>query len=73
MLSSLNAGDLDPADIFIQRQRQFLIGKTLLKDLQSKEGEVIAWENEVVTEELFEKAHKIGAQKIMELAMSVRE
>ncbi len=73
MLSSLNSGDLDPADAFIQRQRQFLIGKALLKDLQSKEGEVIAWENEVVTEQLFEKVYKIGAQKIMELAMSVRE
>ncbi len=72
-LNSRPAGELDPADAFIQRQRQFLIGKTLLKDFQSKEGEVIAWENEVVTEELFEKAYKIGAQKIMELAMSVRE
>ncbi len=73
MLSSSTPGDLDPADVFIQRQRQFLIGKTLLKDLQSKEGEVIAWENELVTEHLFDKVYKIGAQKIMELAMSVRE
>lgn len=73
MLSSRTPGDLDPADAFIQRQRQFLIGKTLLKDLQSKEGEVIAWENELVTEHLFDKVYKIGAQKIMELAMSVRD
>lgn len=73
MLTSQSSGDLDPADAFIQKQRQFIIGKTLLKDLQSKEGEVIAWENEVVTDELFEKVHKIGPQKIMELAMSVRD
>ena len=73
MLDFRTSDDLDPADAFIQRQRQFLIGKTLLKDLQSKEGEVIAWENEMVTEQLFDKAYKLGVQKVMELAMSVRE
>ncbi|MEW5921293.1 MAG: PRC-barrel domain-containing protein [Bacillota bacterium] len=73
LLKSRPSDDLDPADAFIQRQRQFLIGKILLKDLQSREGEVIAWENEVVTDELFEKVYKLGAQKIMELAMAVRD
>lgn len=67
------SADLDPASIFMQRQRQFLIGKTLLKDLQSRDGETIAWENEVVTEELFEKVYRLGTQKIMELAMVVRD
>lgn len=73
MLTSKTSGDLDPADAFIQKQKQFLIGKTLLKDVQSREGEVIAWENEVVTEELFEKVYKMGPQKVMELAVSVRD
>ena len=65
--------ELDPADIFIQRQRQHIIGKALLKDLKSDTGEMIAWENEVVTEELFNRVYQLGAQKLMELAMSVRE
>ncbi len=66
-------GDLDPAEIFIQRQRQYVIGKPLLKDVKTDQGEVLAWENEVVTEELFNRIKALGAQKLMELAMSVRE
>jgi uncharacterized protein YrrD len=65
--------NLDPAGIFVQRQRQSLIGKTLLKDIKSDDGEVIALENEVVTEELFNRIYAMGAQKLMELAVSVRE
>ena len=64
---------LDPAGIFVQRQRQSLIGKTLLKDIKSDSGEIIARENTVVTEELFNKIYEIGAQKLMELAVSVKE
>jgi len=73
MLVSEPKGDLDPAEIFVQRQRQYLIGKTLLKDLKMDDGEVLAWENQVITEELFDRVYRLGAQKLMELAMSVRE
>ena len=66
-------GDLDPAEIFVRRQQQYLIGKTLFKDIKRDDGEVIAWENEIITEELFERVYKLGTQKLMELAMSVRE
>ncbi len=66
-------GDLDPAGTFVQRQRQHIIGKTLLKDIKTDDGKVIALENTVVTEELFERIYKMGAQKLMELAVSVRE
>ncbi len=65
--------DPDPADVFIQRQREYLIGKTLLKDIQTETGEVIAAQNEVITRELFDRVHSLGAQKLMELALSVRE
>jgi uncharacterized protein YrrD len=64
---------LDPAGIFVQRQRQSLIGKTLIKDIKLDSGEIIARENTVVTEELFNKIYEIGAQKLMELAVSVKE
>ena len=64
---------LDPAGIFVQRQRQSLIGKTLLKDIKSDSGEIIARENTVITEELFNKIYEMGAQKLMELAVSVKE
>lgn len=66
-------GETDPAEVFIQRQRQHLLGKTLLKDIKTDQGEVIAWENEVVTEELFNRVYRLGPQKLMELAMSVRD
>ena len=65
--------DLDPAKIFVQRQRQYLIGKLLLKDIKTDLGEVIAWENDVVSEDLFNRIYNMGTQKLMELAMSVRE
>lgn len=73
LLISEPKGDPDPAEIFVQRQRQYLIGKTLLKDFKLNDGEVIAWENQVITEELFDRVYRLGAQKLMELAMSVRE
>lgn len=73
LLISESKGDPDPAEIFVQRQRQYLIGKTLLKDFKLNDGEVIAWENQVITEELFDRVYRLGAQKLMELAMSVRE
>lgn len=66
-------GDLDPTEIFVQRQRQNLIGKTLVKDFKTDDGEVLARENEVVTEELFNHVYQIGTQKLVELATSVRE
>ena len=50
-----------------------MIGKTLLKDLKADDGEVLAWENQVITEEIFNRIYRLGAQKLMELAMSVRE
>ena len=66
-------GNLDPAEIFVRRQQQYLIGKTLFKDIKMDDGEIIAWENEIITEELFERVYQLGTQKLMELAMSVRE
>jgi len=65
--------DPDPAEIFVQRQRQYLIGKTLLKDFKLEDGEIIAWENQVITEELFDRIYRLGTQKLMELTLSVRE
>jgi len=73
LLISQPKGDPDPAEVFVQRQRQYLIGKTLLKDLKKDNGEVIAWENEIITEELFDRVYRLGTQKLMELAMSVRD
>lgn len=74
LLRSELQGDLDPAEIFVQRQRQYLIGKTLFKDFKMDDGEVIAWEDQVITEELFDRVYlRLGTQKLMELAMSVRD
>lgn len=65
--------ELDPAEVFVQRQRQYLLGKTLIKDIKTDQGEVLAWENDVITEELFNRVYELGTQKLMELAMSVRD
>lgn len=73
LLRSEPQGDLDPTEIFVQRQRQYLIGKTLFKDFKMDDGEVIAWENQIITEELLDRVYQLGTQKLMELAMSVRD
>lgn len=64
---------LDPTGTFVQRQRRYIVGKTLLKDLKTDDGEVIAPEDTVITEGLFDHISKMGAQKLMELAVSVKE
>ncbi|HHU76415.1 MAG TPA: hypothetical protein GXZ24_05935 [Firmicutes bacterium] len=73
LLRSEPQGDSDPTEIFMQRQRQYLIGKTLFKDFKTVDGEVIAWENQIITEELLDRVYQLGTQKLMELAMSVRD
>lgn len=58
----------DAAKLFEERQRQFLLGRKLTKQLQMASGEIIAEEGEIITEEIIEKAKSVG--KYMELTMN---
>ncbi|HHT46516.1 MAG TPA: hypothetical protein GX004_04380 [Firmicutes bacterium] len=63
----------DTSSIFLQHQRRYLVGKKLLKDIRADNGEIIARENEVVTEELYQQISEMGAQKLIELTVSLKD
>lgn len=63
----------DTSGIFMQHQRRHLVGKKLLKDIRADNGEIIARENEVVSEELYQRISEMGAQKLMELTVSLKD
>ena len=57
-------------DAFIDKQREYLTGRTVTADIVDAEGKIVAREGEMVTEELIEKV--IAADKYIELTMSTR-
>lgn len=58
------------AMMFEQRQRKYLIGRKVTKRIESENGELIAEEGQVVTEELLDRAKQAG--KFAELSMNTR-
>lgn len=58
----------DMANLFNERQRQFLVGRKLEKQLVAKTGELIGEEGDLITEELIEKS--IALDKYFELTMN---
>ncbi len=56
-------------ELFIQKQKSFLIGKKLKQAVTDSEGKVIAPVGATITDEIFEQVYKLGRQKIIELTM----
>ena len=63
----------EPEDKLMQQQKQYVLGKTLIRDIKSDDGEVLAHENEVITEEIFQKLYEAGSQKIVEAMTYVKD
>ena len=60
-----------PANLFEQRQKQFLVGKKVTKTIYDTEGGVIIDSGEFITEDIIEKVSDNG--KIIELVMNYEE
>ncbi len=60
----------EAARMFEERQRQYLIGRKLSKRIDGDNGELIADEGELITEEIIEKAKQQG--KFTELSMNTK-
>lgn len=58
------------SDIFANRQAQLLIGKKLIRDITAENGEVIATEGDVVSEDIIKNA--ISNKKLVQLMVSVQ-
>ncbi|SFH89949.1 Uncharacterized protein YrrD, contains PRC-barrel domain [Tindallia magadiensis] len=56
-------------EMFINKQKQYLLGKELKRDLKDIEGNLLAEEGTVISEELFEQVQEMGRQKVIELTM----
>ncbi|NLL66586.1 MAG: hypothetical protein GX236_02645 [Clostridiaceae bacterium] len=62
---------LSAAELFEQRQRQYLLGKKVTKAIYSSTGEIIINNGEIITEELINKVKAEG--KLIELVMNYEE
>ncbi len=57
------------SSLFEQKQRRFLLGKRVTKRIVSEEGELLASEGDIVTDELIDKVKAGG--KLVELTMNI--
>ena len=62
---------ISAADIFEQRQKQYLAGKKLTKPIYDSQGTMIANAGEVITEQIIQKAKENG--KLIELIMNYEQ
>ena len=60
----------EAAKMFEQRQRKYLVGRKVSKRIETDNGELIAEEGQVITEELLDKAKNAG--KFSELSMNTK-
>ncbi len=60
----------EAARLFEERQRQYLLGRTVGKRLETENGEIIAEEGDLITEELLDKVKAAG--KFTELSMNTK-
>lgn len=63
--------DADPLQFFEDKQKQYLIGRTVTTDILSDEGEIIAEQGDKVTQDMVDKA--VAADKFVELTLNTRE
>ncbi|SHE72810.1 PRC-barrel domain-containing protein [Desulforamulus putei] len=64
-------GPQDPLQFFEDKQKQYLIGRTVTTDILSDDGEIIAEQGQKVTQEMVDKA--VAADKFVELTLNTRE
>lgn len=62
-------GEGSSVEMFIARQKSFLLGKELKSDLKDEAGQVIAPVGTNITPELFDLVQEMGRQKVIELTM----
>jgi len=71
---SMNPAPNAPSDaskLFEERQRQYMLGKTVSRQITNDQGEIIAAQGEVVTEALIDKAKAAG--KFIELMTNITD
>jgi len=61
----------DPLQFFEDKQKQYLIGRTVTTDILSDNGEMIAEQGQRVTKEMVDNA--VAADKFVELTLNTRE
>lgn len=61
----------DPLQFFEDKQKQYLIGRTVTTDISTDNGEVIAENGDKVTQEMVDKA--VAADKFVELTLNTRD
>ena len=54
----------------MDRHRRFLLGKTVARDIEANNGEIIAKTGEEITDEILQKAQLAG--KLIELSMNAQ-
>ncbi len=66
-----NEPSLSAAELFEQRQRQYLVGKKVTKTIYTSEGQVIINSGDIITEQLINEVKANG--KLIELVMNYEE
>ncbi len=61
--------EVDLKKIFQERQRKYLMGKRVIKDILSRDGNILVPKDTIIDEEILDKVQKEG--KFLELSMSV--
>lgn len=61
----------DPLQFFEDKQKQYLIGRTVITDILADNGEIIAEQGQKVTQEMVDRA--VAADKFVELTLNTRE
>lgn len=61
----------DPLQFFEDKQKQYLIGRTITTDILSNDGEIIAEQGQKVTQDMVDRA--VAADKFVELTLNTRE
>lgn len=67
------SGDKGTVNKLVEQQKQYVLGKTLIRDIKDDNGEVIAKENETVTDEIFMNLYKAGPNKVVEAMTYVKD
>lgn len=63
----------DPAQSIIERKRDELVGKTLIKDIKTEEGQIIARADTVITHDIYNQIQGLGYEVFIEMATSVKD
>lgn len=65
----VSTANLSSTDLFIEHQKEFMVGKKLKEDLVDFNGNLIAKEGDIITDDVFQKVCSLGRQKLVEMSM----